>query len=78
MTYRCCHWSLCKSRVKDVLAVLEGEKVVKFTPENLEILQKALDKVNELIATDLGSLVDDKKDRMREKARPHVQNQTAR
>lgn len=42
MINRCCHWSLCKSRVKDVLAVLEGEKVVKFTPENLEILQKAL------------------------------------
>ncbi|KAH7921209.1 eukaryotic type KH-domain (KH-domain type I) [Leucogyrophana mollusca] len=32
-----------------------------------EILQKAIDKVNELLAIDLGSLVEDKKDRMREK-----------
>ncbi|KAF9466184.1 hypothetical protein BDZ94DRAFT_1158699 [Collybia nuda] len=32
-----------------------------------EILQKAIDKVNELIAIDLGSLVEDKKDRLREK-----------
>ena len=39
-----------------------------------DILQKAIDKVNELIAMDLGSLVDDKKDRLREKVRS-VQNQ---
>jgi hypothetical protein len=32
-----------------------------------EILQQAIDKVNELIAVDLGSLVEDKKDRLREK-----------
>jgi len=32
-----------------------------------EILQKAIDKVNELIALDMGSLVEDKKDRLREK-----------
>ncbi|OBZ78065.1 Uncharacterized protein C30D11.14c [Grifola frondosa] len=32
-----------------------------------EILQKGIDKVNELIAMDMGSLVEDKKDRMREK-----------
>ena len=32
-----------------------------------EILQKAIDKINELIAMDMGSLVEDKKDRMREK-----------
>ena len=32
-----------------------------------EILQKAVDKVNELISIDMGSLVEDKKDRMREK-----------
>lgn len=32
-----------------------------------EILQKAVDKVNELIAVDLGSLVEDKKDRLRDK-----------
>ncbi|KAH8101920.1 hypothetical protein BXZ70DRAFT_932475 [Cristinia sonorae] len=32
-----------------------------------EMLQKAIDKVNELINIDMGSLVEDKKDRMREK-----------
>ncbi|KAG5637851.1 hypothetical protein H0H81_002988 [Sphagnurus paluster] len=32
-----------------------------------EILQKAIDKVNELLAIDLGSLVEDKKDRLRDK-----------
>ncbi|KIJ65445.1 hypothetical protein HYDPIDRAFT_88101 [Hydnomerulius pinastri MD-312] len=32
-----------------------------------EILQKAVDKVNDLISVDLGPLVEDKKDRMREK-----------
>lgn len=32
-----------------------------------EILQQAIDRVNELIAVDLGSLVEDKKDRLREK-----------
>lgn len=32
-----------------------------------EMLQKAIDKVNELIAVDLGPLVEDKKDRLREK-----------
>lgn len=32
-----------------------------------EILQTAIDKVNELIAIDLGSLVEEKKDRQREK-----------
>ena len=31
------------------------------------MLQKAIDKVNELIAMDMGSLVEDKKDRLREK-----------
>lgn len=34
-----------------------------------EILQKAIEKVNELIALDMGSLVEDKKDRGREKVR---------
>jgi hypothetical protein len=34
-----------------------------------EILQNAIDKVNELIAIDLGSLVEDKKDKLREKVR---------
>ncbi|THH01157.1 hypothetical protein EW026_g1470 [Hermanssonia centrifuga] len=32
-----------------------------------EILQRAIDKVNELISMDMGSLVEDKKDRLREK-----------
>ena len=32
-----------------------------------EILEKAIARVNDLISTDLGSLVDDKKDRLREK-----------
>ncbi|KAF9269281.1 hypothetical protein L218DRAFT_851329 [Marasmius fiardii PR-910] len=32
-----------------------------------ESLQKAIDKINELMAIDMGSLVEDKKDRMREK-----------
>jgi len=34
---------------------------------NREMLQSAIDKVNELIAIDLGPLVEDKKDRLREK-----------
>lgn len=33
------------------------------------MLQKAIDKVNELIAMDMGSLVEDKKDRLRERVR---------
>lgn len=32
-----------------------------------DILQKAIEKVNELINLDMGSLVEDKKDRLREK-----------
>jgi hypothetical protein len=32
-----------------------------------EILKMAIDKVNELISLDMGSLVEDKKDRLREK-----------
>ena len=32
-----------------------------------EMLQKAIDKVNELINLDMGSLVEDKKDRVRER-----------
>ena len=37
-----------------------------------EILQKAIGKVRELIDTDLGSLVEDKKDRQRERVKAHV------
>lgn len=36
-----------------------------------EILQQAIEKVNELISVELGSLVEDKKDRLREKVPPH-------
>lgn len=32
-----------------------------------DVLQKAIDKVNELISMDLGPLVEDKKDRLRDK-----------
>ena len=35
-----------------------------------EVLQKAIDKVQELIAIDLGSLVEDKSTKGREKVRP--------
>ncbi|KAF8645073.1 hypothetical protein AX16_008131 [Volvariella volvacea WC 439] len=38
-----------------------------ITANSQEQLQQALDRINELIAIDLGSLVEDKKDRMREK-----------
>lgn len=34
-----------------------------------DVLQKAIDKVNELISMDLGPLVEDKKDRLRDKVR---------
>lgn len=37
-----------------------------------EILQQAISKVNELIDMDLGSLVEDKKDRQRERVRVGV------
>jgi hypothetical protein len=39
-----------------------------ITANTHEMLQSAIDKVNELIAIDLGPLVEDKKDRLREKA----------
>ncbi|KAI5917130.1 RAD5-like protein [Camillea tinctor] len=42
----CCHWSLCGSRVKDILAQLDDQEVVRFTPENLAILQEALLEAN--------------------------------
>ncbi|KAI6323733.1 hypothetical protein MCOR34_001720 [Pyricularia oryzae] len=38
----CCHWTLCKERVKAVLSILEGQKVVELTPENRQILEEAL------------------------------------
>lgn len=36
------------------------------------MLQNAIDKVNELISTDMGSLVEDKKDRLRERVRSRL------
>jgi hypothetical protein len=39
-----------------------------ITANTREMLQSAIDKVNEFIAIDLGPLVEDKKDRLREKA----------
>ena len=41
-----------------------------ITATTNEILQMAMDKVNELIAIDLGPLVEEKKDRLREKVTP--------
>ncbi|KAI1136949.1 SNF2 family N-terminal domain-containing protein [Hypoxylon sp. FL0543] len=43
----CCHWTLCGGQVGDVLKPLEGEKMVAFTPENLQILQEALRTAND-------------------------------
>ncbi|OTA75280.1 hypothetical protein M434DRAFT_402689 [Hypoxylon sp. CO27-5] len=43
----CCHWTLCKGRVQDVLKPLEDEKIVDFTPDNLKILQEALRTAND-------------------------------
>ncbi|TLD30553.1 hypothetical protein PspLS_02819 [Pyricularia sp. CBS 133598] len=38
----CCHWILCKERVKKVLSLLKEHKVVDLTPENRQILEEAL------------------------------------
>ncbi|KAJ1333638.1 SMARC subfamily A3 [Microdochium nivale] len=38
----CNHWTLCGDRVKDILSLLDDQKVVKFSKENLDILQTAL------------------------------------
>ena len=38
----CNHWSLCKERVDDLLALLEDQKVVALDPQNVAILQQAL------------------------------------
>ncbi|KAI6382048.1 hypothetical protein MCOR25_000925 [Pyricularia grisea] len=38
----CCHWTLCKERVKDVLSLLKEHEVVDLTPENRQILEEAL------------------------------------
>ncbi|KAL7628068.1 hypothetical protein AAE478_002264 [Parahypoxylon ruwenzoriense] len=38
----CCHWTLCGDQVKDILKPFDDENVVKFTPDNLKILQQAL------------------------------------
>ncbi|TEA20776.1 Helicase-like transcription factor [Colletotrichum sidae] len=38
----CNHWTLCRKRIDDLLAVLEGQSVVALNPENIKILQEAL------------------------------------
>ncbi|KXJ92263.1 RAD5-like protein [Microdochium bolleyi] len=38
----CNHWTLCGDRVKDILSLLDDQKVVQFSKENLNILQTAL------------------------------------
>ncbi|KAI0140058.1 SNF2 family N-terminal domain-containing protein [Hypoxylon sp. NC0597] len=43
----CCHWTLCRGRVQDILKPLEGEKIVDFTSSNLKILQEALRTAND-------------------------------
>jgi hypothetical protein len=45
---------------------------IHISAHTKEILQSAIDKVNELIAIDMGSLVEDKKDRPRERVWPIV------
>jgi len=38
----CNRWTLCGDRVKDILSLLDDQKVVQFSPVNLKILQTAL------------------------------------
>ncbi|KAF9881739.1 hypothetical protein CkaCkLH20_00885 [Colletotrichum karsti] len=38
----CNHWTLCRQRIDDLLKVLEGQAVVALNPENVKILQEAL------------------------------------
>ncbi|KAG9255869.1 SNF2 family N-terminal domain-containing protein [Emericellopsis atlantica] len=38
----CNHWTLCKSRVEDLMRLLEDEDVVELTPKNTALLQEAL------------------------------------
>ncbi|GAW25080.1 putative SNF2 family domain-containing protein [Rosellinia necatrix] len=40
--YRCDHWSLTGSRVKDILDKLGNQEIVALTPANAKILQDAL------------------------------------
>lgn len=39
---RCNHWTLCKTRIKDLLALLEDQDVVPLNEKNCAILQEAL------------------------------------
>ena len=43
-----------------------------------EMLQKAIDKVNELINTDMGSLVEDKTSRVRERVRTFLDSEAVK
>jgi SWI/SNF-related matrix-associated actin-dependent regulator of chromatin subfamily A3 len=38
----CCHWTLCKERIVNLLELLDGQKVVALTEENRAILQATL------------------------------------
>ncbi|TIC99540.1 Helicase-like transcription factor [Colletotrichum higginsianum] len=38
----CNHWTLCRKRIDDLLAALEGQSVVALNSENIKILQEAL------------------------------------
>ncbi|KAK1598293.1 SNF2 family domain-containing protein [Colletotrichum navitas] len=38
----CNHWTLCRKRINDLLAVLEGQSVVALNSENIKLLQEAL------------------------------------
>ncbi|GKT79963.1 rad5-like protein [Colletotrichum tofieldiae] len=38
----CNHWTLCRKRIDDLLAALEGQSVVVLNSENTKILQEAL------------------------------------
>ncbi|OKL63830.1 hypothetical protein UA08_00214 [Talaromyces atroroseus] len=38
----CNHWALCKNRVDKLMAMLEKDKVVELTPENIKALQDML------------------------------------
>ena len=49
-----------------------------MTANTEETLKKAVDKINDLINTDLGPLVEDKKDRLREKVRVYHHHKTLR
>jgi SWI/SNF-related matrix-associated actin-dependent regulator of chromatin subfamily A3 len=38
----CCHWTLCRQRINDLMKLLEDQNVVELNDENRKILQEAL------------------------------------